>query len=413
MEKWQNGVLFLGLALFFGCALFASGVLAQEGTPSEFADPVVYGAWLYEGNCVRCHGAYERERIGRAKTREVLTREIEADGCEVRWGRRYGGPMTSKEIRALVAYIMAWEEQGASPITGPLPPQPTATPTPTRLAAQAQPTPTSTAAFARVMMDARIKHIAQGNALAYGAWLYTQYCHRCHQSYGETRQGRGKREADLLHVIQNGKTSTQMKPFARTKGGPLNNREIAAIVFYIMAWERLGSQPALPAEVLAPPTPDPQALLPIRPPVVPVVEGDAAQGEGLYRLHCRRCHGESGTGYLAPRLTRAWPVIRADLYLQHVITHGIQGTPMRAWAQSEGGPLNEADVHALVTVLLTWSNSATSEAVSPPASATASVWLGVWGLAASGVVLLVSVGYRRSRAGANCRDIASGQPRRG
>lgn len=137
----------------------------------------------------------------------------------MRWGRRYGGPMTSKEIRALVAYIMAWEEQGASPITGPLPPQPTATPTPTRPAAQAQPTPTPTAAFARVMMDARIKHIAQGNALAYGAWLYTQYCHRCHQSYGETRQGRGKREADLLHVIQNGKTSTQMKPFARTKGG--------------------------------------------------------------------------------------------------------------------------------------------------------------------------------------------------
>ncbi|MCS7259823.1 MAG: cytochrome c [Anaerolineae bacterium] len=397
MRTWSNGVLWLGLVLLFGCVLLTSAVLAQEGTPPEFADPVVYGAWLYEGNCVRCHGAYERERVGRGKTRDILVREIESEGCEVRWGRRYGGSLGSKEIKALVAYIMAWEEQGASPITAPLPPQPTATPTPTRPTAQAQPTPTPTAVFARVMMDARIKHIAQGNPLAYGAWLYTQYCHRCHQSYGDTRQGRGKREADLLHVIQNGKTSTQMKPFARIKGGPLNNREIAAIVFYIMAWERLGSQPALPAEVLAPPTPDPQALVPIRPPVVPAVEGDAAWGEALYRLHCRRCHGESGAGYPAPRLARAWPVIRADLYLRHVITQGIQGTAMRAWSQSEGGPLHDTDVDALVALLLTWSTSTGSRAASPSASSSGSVWPGLGGLAVP-VVALAGAWYLRARA---------------
>jgi mono/diheme cytochrome c family protein len=395
------------LLLALVCALASVTLVgiasAQDPTPPALKDPLALGAWLYEGQCVRCHGPYERERVGRSKSSKVLAAAIEDGGCQIRWGRNQGGPLARREIKALVEYMLAWEELGGPPPLPDLPPQPTPTPTPTRPADDARPSPTPTPTA--LVMDERTRLIAAGNEVAHGAWLYTQYCYRCHQAYADTRMGRGARETDLKKVVENGKTATQMTAFSRAKGGPLKAREIAAILTYIAAWERLGAAPALPEGVLVPPTPDPAGLIPIALPVFPAVEGGVGHGAVLYAVHCRRCHGEGGRGGLGPRLARTWQVVRADLRIRSAVAQGVAGSPMRAWTQANDGPLTEQAVDDLAALIVTWSTGHEPPTVGGRSPALArSNWQGVWGMlllvgvpALVGVAALLAAGDRPPR----------------
>jgi mono/diheme cytochrome c family protein len=230
-------------------------------------------------------------------------------------------------------------------------------------------------------MDERTRLIAAGNEVAHGAWLYTQYCYRCHQAYAETRMGRDAREADLKKVVENGKTATQMTAFSRAKGGLLKAREITAILTYIAAWERLGAAPALPEGVLVPPTPDPADLIPIVLPVFPAVQGDIGRGAALHAVHCRHCHGEGGRGGLGPPLVRTWQVVRADLRIRSAVAYGVAGSPMRAWAQANGGPLTEQAADDLTALIVMWSKGHEPPVASGIAPARPrSHWQGVWGM---------------------------------
>ena len=378
--KPRTGLILLLACICLWLTLIRLAV-AQAPTPPALKDPVALGAWLYEGYCVRCHGPYERERVGRAKTKERLAEEITDGGCEIRWGRAQGGPLGRKEIAALVEYMLAWEGLGGPPALPDLPPQPTPTPTPTRPSAahvRPSPTPYPTA----IVMDERTRLIAAGNQVAHGAWLYTQYCYRCHQSYADARMGRGKREADIKQVVENGKTATQMTAFSRARGGPLKAREIAAILTYIAAWERLGVAPALPDGVLVPPTPDPAKLTPIAMPTFPPVVGDVGRGATLYDAYCRRCHSEGGRGGVGPVLARAWNVVRTDLFIRSTVADGVSGSPMRAWAQSKGGPLTDQAIDDLVTLIVEWSGLKKAYPSQSGLSASGqSAWQGELGLA--------------------------------
>jgi len=327
--------------------------LAQEGADDPLRDPVVHGAWLYEGNCTRCHGPYDRERVGRDLGASELKARISGEsrqGCTIDWGRRYGGPLSAREIDALARYIVAWEEGGGPPPLPPLPPLPTPTPRPTATPepdrAQATPVP------ATPEMDPTVRMIVEGNPLALGAWLYTRHCYRCHLSYEQARMGKGKSNAFIQRTIENGKTATSMKPFSRRKGGSLKVREIRAIARYIVAWEEFAEPPALPAALFTPPTPDPADLAPIKPSFISVVTGDPGRGASLYAAHCAQCHGANGEGRWGPPLTGPWASVRPDLTLRSTIARGAPRSLMPDWGSEAGGPLTETEIADLVALLL-------------------------------------------------------------
>jgi mono/diheme cytochrome c family protein len=346
-----SGLLLLGLFVCY--QLWPDSAAAQDPDEELLSDPVALGAWLFEGECVRCHGPYERERVGKGDDDDELEEEIEVEGCDVTWGSKYGGPLKRNEIKALVAYILAWEEQGEPPDLPELPDQPTITPIPTSTPAggvAVTPTPT----FTPDPRAEEIELIIAGNSLAHGAWLYTEHCYRCHQSYASYRQGRGMTPDQLQKRIEEGKRSTQMTPFARKFGGPLGVSEIEAIVNYIMVWEQFDAPPALPAAVLVEPTPDPAASTPVPLPEFPLVAGDPLRGADIYAQYCVDCHGPAGEGGLGPRLARRWLSVRPDLTIKSVVKQGVPGTLMSAFDQGAGGPLNGEAVDDVVTYVLNW-----------------------------------------------------------
>lgn len=355
---------------------------AQEpvnGTPEA---PLLLGAWLYEGHCVRCHGPYEQDRVGAGVGAEDLIENIKNGGCAVSWSRRTGGELTNTEIEAVARYILAWEEEGGQPDLPELPPQPTVTPCPpTPLPAESESTfPSPPATVTPISpVDKSIQQIISGNPLAWGAWLYTQNCHRCHQAYEDTRQGRGISAEQLEDTIENGKTATNMKPFGRKKGGTLKSKEIEAIVLYIRTWEKLGTAPALPTNLFTPPTPDPAILEPVALPSIPAIQGNAEKGAMLYKVHCQQCHAAEGWGLIGPSLVKPWMSSRPDLIIFSTITQGVPNSAMPAWDQANGGPLKSGESNDLTVFILKW---ATSAETSPPVVTSPSIRQGLPGLLA-------------------------------
>jgi mono/diheme cytochrome c family protein len=390
LSRLRHWVWIVGLVA--GVGLLVLTHTARADVPGQPEDPLALGAWLYTGQCVRCHGPYEQRRIGRGLDEDRLRLAIrDGDGCAVAWGRAKGGPLKNSEIDAIVLYIQTWEELGHAPDLPPLPAQPTATPTPTR-STPLQATPT--AATPTPVIDELTRLIISGNRLALGAWLYTQHCYRCHLGYEEARQGNGRTREVVKETIANGKTATNMRPFSRVKGGPLKNAEIDAIVLYIFTWEQLGAPPALPEALFLPPTPDPRLLTPVAPPQVPVVQGDSQRGRTLYAAYCATCHGTHGQGDQGPALVKAWRAVRPDLTLRATIARGVPRSLMPAWDQAAGGPLSDQDIPDLISLILSWSPPPTRQWVAidqePTPAVTLSAILGLGlGLLLGSLVWLV------------------------
>jgi mono/diheme cytochrome c family protein len=156
----------------------------------------------------------------------------------------------------------------------------------------------------------------------------------------------------LQDTIENGKTSTNMKPFSRKKGGPLKDSEIEAIILFIRTWEELEASPALPATLLTPPTPDPIAFEPVALPEIPLIQGDATRGASLYARYCQKCHAAEGQGRFGPALIKSWPSNRPDLIIYSTLDRGVPGSLMPAWGQANSGPLPEQDLKDLTAFIL-------------------------------------------------------------
>lgn len=78
------------------------------------------------------------------------------------------------------------------------------------------------------------------------------------------------------------------------------------------------------------------------------------QGAKLYAENCAVCHGPDGKGRIGATLAQNWPSIRPDLEIKTTIENGVSGSPMPAWGQANGGPLDENQIDALVSYILTW-----------------------------------------------------------
>lgn len=87
-----------------------------------------------------------------------------------------------------------------------------------------------------------------------------------------------------------------------------------------------------------------------------VAPSEVVEFEPLYALHCSGCHGADGV--LGPARALHDPLYLAIVprdVLERKIRAGVRGTPMPAFARSEGGHLTDAQVTALVDGLKqTW-----------------------------------------------------------
>ena len=197
---------------------------ARAETPDPLANPVANGAWLYAGHCQRCHGDYDEARLAEALSTKELRSVVSGDarpGCKVAWSIANGGPLLSKDIGALVAYMTAWEEAGAQPALPPLPLQPirTPTPAPTVITTGAEKTAAASASPTPTPLAPELLAAFAADPVAHGAWLYTRNCQRCHQTYATARIGQGLDTNLLKQRIQEATQAATCRPSASAWAG--------------------------------------------------------------------------------------------------------------------------------------------------------------------------------------------------
>jgi len=120
-------------------------------------------------------------------------------------------------------------------------------------------------------------------------------------------------DATLRAVIARGQPNFGMSPFGTSFGGPLDERDINALVTYLRAWE--ANPPVeLPPEV---------ALTLI-----------SVSGDQVYAEVCAQCHGSDGEGDLGPSLKDpALQASNSDVDLFDSINLGHPATPMIGWGE--------------------------------------------------------------------------------
>ena len=97
--------------------------------------------------------------------------------------------------------------------------------------------------------------------------------------------------------------------------------------------------------------------LPGRPgPISPFLEtGRHTAFRTLYAQNCAACHGAEGEGGAAVALADpVYLAIAGNSVVRNVISNGVPGTPMPAFAESAGGTLNEQQISTLVNGIRKW-----------------------------------------------------------
>lgn len=187
-----------------------------------------------------------------------------------------------------------------------------------------------------------------GDERARGRTLYARHCAACHGGVGEGRvrgNATALNNADFLAVasdrflettIARGRRDTEMPAWATEAGGPLNRKEIRAIVAFLRDWQGAARTPPVPG----------------------VIQGDAARGRDLYATACANCHGWEGRGELGmgPAVTNPDLLAAAgDDFLWATIAYGRRDTPMFPSLRGLQGvrQFSEQDINDLVAYLRT------------------------------------------------------------
>jgi mono/diheme cytochrome c family protein len=200
------------------------------------------------------------------------------------------------------------------------------------------------------------QEVVDEEKLELGSRLYAENCAVCHGADGQGRVGATlnqdwpsiRPDLRIQETIANGVSGTPMVAWSTENGGPLSGEEIDALVYFILNWETGG-----PIRIY--PTLTPFVLPALTAP--PGIAGDPTEGANLYLQNCAVCHGENGEGRIGATLARDWPSIRPDLRVKSVIVDGVEGSPMPAWSQENGGPLTEEEIDNIVAYVLTWSGA--------------------------------------------------------
>ncbi len=84
-------------------------------------------------------------------------------------------------------------------------------------------------------------------------------------------------------------------------------------------------------------------------------------GAQVYAENCAVCHGTDGEGRVGATLSKDWPSIRPDLLTKDTIEKGVPGSLMPAWGQTNGGPLSDEEIEAVVYYILSWQTGGAPE----------------------------------------------------
>src|SRR6202045_237334 len=87
----------------------------------------------------------------------------------------------------------------------------------------------------------------------------------------------------------------------------------------------------------------------------------------LYAQNCAGCHGAGGSGGAGNALRDpVFLAIADDSAIRNVVSSGVRGTPMPAFAQSAGGMLADKQIDSLVRGIRSWAPSSDLRGSNPP-----------------------------------------------
>jgi len=211
---------------------------------------------------------------------------------------------------------------------------------------------------------------AQGDPAAQGARLYADNCAVCHGPQGEGRVGARLKDfpsispqAFVKATVASGVPGSKMPAWSKAKGGPLTDAEIDAIAAFVATWTT-GNVPPAPTEPV-------RLLIPL--PTVAGVSGDPARGAAVFQQNCLVCHGAKGEGRVGVNLAKPFASAFPAAYVKQAVSSGVQGSVMPAWAQSDGGPLNDQQIDDVTAFILSVQKTGSPTFIEPTPAPVSSV----------------------------------------
>lgn len=187
---------------------------------------------------------------------------------------------------------------------------------------------------------------------AVGAESFGRYCALCHAadatgyaadhapSLVSSTFLESASNEQIARGIREGRPGTAMAPYAKARGGPIDDDEIESIITFLR--DRHPSRVRLPASTIT---------------------GDIVRGEALFASTCQRCHGSRMVRGDAVHLANpAFLSAASDAFLRYAIVHGRPGTPMPAFRDA----LSDQQVDDLVAFVRSWATPPEPQRKAPP-----------------------------------------------